>query len=57
MNKHKQNHNVMHKKQFYEAPEAEMLMVRFEGNFCTTGYTPGGGGSYGEGDENDNGEY
>ena len=47
----------MHKKQFYEAPEAEMLMVRFEGNFCTTGYTPGGGGSYGEGDENDNGEY
>lgn len=35
MNKHKQNHNVMHKKQFYEAPEAEMLMVRFEENIMS----------------------
>ena len=27
----------MHKKQFYEAPDAELLVVRFEENFCTTG--------------------
>ena len=26
----------MHKKQFYEAPDAELLVVRFEGNFCQT---------------------
>ena len=24
----------MHTKQFYEAPEAELLVVRFEENFC-----------------------
>ena len=26
----------MHKQQFYEAPVAEMLSVRFEENFCGT---------------------
>lgn len=26
----------MHKKQFYEAPDAELLVVRFEENFCGT---------------------
>ena len=26
----------MLKKQLYEAPEAELLVVRFEGNFCDT---------------------
>ena len=27
----------MRKKSLYEAPEAELLVVRFEGNFCATG--------------------
>ena len=27
----------MNKKQLYSAPEAELLVVRFEGNFCQTG--------------------
>lgn len=26
----------MIKKSFYEAPDAELLLVRFEGNFCGT---------------------
>ena len=26
----------MYKKQFYEAPDAELLVVMFEGNFCGT---------------------
>ena len=26
----------MRKKTIYEAPEAELLVVRFEGNFCAT---------------------
>ena len=26
----------MIKKQFYEAPEAELLVVKFEENFCTS---------------------
>ena len=29
----------MIKKSFYEAPEAELLLVKFEENFC---YSPGG---------------
>ena len=33
----------MIKKSFYTAPEAELLVVNFEGNFCQTG-TPGGAG-------------
>ena len=31
----------MLKKSFYEAPEAELLLVKFEENFCQT--TKGGG--------------
>lgn len=31
----------MNKKMFYEAPEAELLVVRFEGNFCQTGNSNG----------------
>jgi hypothetical protein len=33
----------MLKKSIYEAPEAELLVVRFEGNFCQT-FTPGAAG-------------
>ena len=35
----------MNKKTIYEAPEAEILNVRFEGNFCTSpnDYGPNGG--------------
>ena len=47
----------MRKKLLYSAPEAELLVVRFEENFCQTGYTQGGGGQYGEEDTNDNDEY
>ena len=32
----------MHTKQFYEAPEAELLVVRFEENFCESPYGEGG---------------
>ena len=32
----------MIKKHFYEAPETELLVVRFEGNFCATGDNPNG---------------
>ena len=34
----------MIKKSFYEAPEAELILVRFEENFCTTGVPGGAGG-------------
>lgn len=52
------NNNVM-KKNNYVTPESELLIVRFEGNFCATGpYGEGGaaGGTmtttdYGETDE------
>lgn len=27
----------MNKKNYFEAPQAELIMVRFEGNFCATG--------------------
>ena len=48
----------MRKKQFYEAPDAELLVVKFEENIMSpNGFTQGGGGSYGEGEENDNGDY
>ena len=33
------NHNVMNKKNNYEQPSAELIVVRFEGNFCATGDT------------------
>ena len=41
---YKQNHHVMKRKNFYEAPETELILVRFEGNFCTTGEPGGAGG-------------
>ena len=47
----------MNKKTFYEAPEAEILNVRFEGNFCATEYTQGGGGEYKDEEINDLGTY
>ena len=47
----------MNKKTFYEAPEAEILNVRFEGNFCATEYTEGGGGVYNVDKQNDLGSY
>jgi hypothetical protein len=31
----------MNKKQLYSAPEAELLVVRYEGNFCQTGQESG----------------
>ncbi|MBR2227320.1 MAG: hypothetical protein IJ893_05555 [Bacteroidales bacterium] len=34
----------MNKKLLYSAPEAELLVVKFEGNFCTTGVPGGAGG-------------
>ena len=44
----------MRKKQFYEAPDAELLVVKFEENFCgTTGDNTGGIPSINEGDVND----
>lgn len=49
--------NTMNKKTFYEAPEAELLNVRFEGNFCATEYTQGGGGEYKDEEINDLGTY
>ena len=36
----------MRKKQFYEAPEAEMLSVKFERNFCESPVE--GNGSFGD---------
>ena len=39
------NHNVMLKKQFYEAPESELLLVKFEGNIMSPIYaSPGKAG-------------
>ena len=45
-------------KLIYEAPEAETLVVRFEGNFCGTGDTQVSGtrGSYGYWNLDDDGE-
>ena len=50
----------MKKTTFYEAPETELILVNYEEAFLngtTGGYTEGGGGSYGDDDTNDNGEY
>ena len=47
----------MKKNPFYTAPEAEFLDVWFEENFVNTGYHEGGGGSYGDGDTNENGDF
>ena len=41
------------KRMDYEVPTSELLVVRFEGNFCATG-TPGGAGgndSYNDDDD------
>lgn len=32
----------MNKKSLYEAPETELILVKFEGNFCATGDNPNG---------------
>ena len=32
----------MMKKSFYETPEAELLLVKFEENFCNSPLNPGG---------------
>lgn len=44
----------MIKKCMYEAPEAELLLVRFEGNFCGT--TDGGFGDQNADPEDDSDE-
>ena len=36
------NHNIMKKKTFYEAPETELLVVKFEENFCYSPYGSNG---------------
>ena len=41
-NNNKQNHKTMIKKSFYEAPEAELLLVKFEENFCNSPYGQNG---------------
>ena len=45
------------KKTLYEKPFTELLVIRFEENFCNTGYHQGGGGTYDNGDINENGDY
>lgn len=41
-NNNKQNHKTMIKKSFYEAPESELLLVKFEESFCGTNNNPNG---------------
>ena len=45
----------------YEAPEAEIFVLGFEGFLCASdpanAWHPGGGGSYCNNDTNDNGDY
>lgn len=44
--------------QTYNAPSVEVLDLQVEGILCDSdGYHLGGGGAYGDGDINDNGEY
>ena len=47
----------MNKKLLYSAPEAELLFIKFEDNFCQTGYgdpgTAGGPVPYAPGDGDD----
>ncbi|MBR5660055.1 MAG: hypothetical protein IKW99_00715 [Bacteroidales bacterium] len=50
----------MKKKIYYEAPEMEQILLKLEQGILTdsaTGYNQGGGGSYGDGDTNNNGDY
>ena len=45
-------------KSLYEAPQVELLVVRFEENIMSPkGYTSGGGGTYGNDETNENGDY
>lgn len=41
----------------YDTPLVTTLEFQSEGVLCGSGFTEGGGGSYGEGDINDNGGY
>lgn len=49
------------KKLNYQKPTTDVLVVRFEGIICASdpahSYHLGGGGSYGNDDTNDNGDY
>ncbi len=48
----------MIKKTYFEAPSAELIVVRFEENFCGTDtYNQGGGGQYGDDEINQNDGY
>ena len=50
----------MVQKHFYEAPESELILVKFEGNFCTTetdDWTQGGAGYYNGDKQNAMGDY
>ena len=38
----------MIKKHNYEAPDAELLVVKFEANFCATGPDSAGGNGWGD---------
>lgn len=48
-------------KEHYCSPTTNILVVRFEGMLMQSGgangYHAGGGGSYGDGETNDNGDY
>ena len=46
-------------KELYSSPTTKILVVKFGGMLCQSpgGYKQGGGGQYGDGDTNDNGEY
>lgn len=45
------------KKKLYENPEAELITVRFEGNFCATGDYSDDGRVPGTGDDDDQGGF
>lgn len=49
----------MEKKETYKAPEMRSVVLIKENVMTTSpnGYHQGGGGSYGDGDTNDNGDY
>lgn len=52
--------SIKMKKEIYSRPMAEFLDLEVEGNVLQTqspgGYIPGGGGSYGDNDTNENGD-
>jgi|GEM_PF-2495194 len=47
----------MNKKNNYEQPSAELIVVRFEGNFCATGDYSDNGKVPGTGDDDDQGGF